>query len=185
MPNFCLRVCVCFFFFFWGGGSFPYGGEKTHKQSPPHQKIPGQSHENFVYVLFFLYVFFFPLPKVTPCLWVTGWGCRSCYFWSELIGLAPILATLYRGPDRGESENLLIRVQVGTSCRGPGPVWWMQQSRSLKFTQCRTGVWKFRAEKDTQTQRFHPKIPCPNPPCLGAFNPRNSLCSGCVFFFEM
>ena len=40
---------------------------------------------------------------------------------------------------------------------------------------------EIRAKKDTQTQRFHPKIPCPNPPFLGAFNPRNSLCSGCVF----
>ena len=38
-----------------------------------------------------------------------------------------------------------------------------------------------RAEKDTQTQRFHQKIPCLNPPFLGAFKPRNSLCSGCVF----
>ena len=40
---------------------------------------------------------------------------------------------------------------------------------------------EIRAKKDTQTQRFHPKIPCLNPPFLGAFNPRNSLCSGCVF----
>ena len=38
-----------------------------------------------------------------------------------------------------------------------------------------------RAKKDTQTQRFHPKIPCLDPPFLEAFNPRNSLCSGCVF----
>ena len=38
-----------------------------------------------------------------------------------------------------------------------------------------------RAKKDTQTQRFHTKIPCLYPPFLGAFNPRNSLCSDCVF----
>ena len=40
---------------------------------------------------------------------------------------------------------------------------------------------EIRAKKDTRTQRFHPKIPCLNPPFLGAFNSRNSLCSGCVF----
>ena len=40
--------------FFW---VIPYGGEKHINKIPP--KIPGQSHENFVYV-FFLYVFFRP-----------------------------------------------------------------------------------------------------------------------------
>ena len=61
-------------------------------------------------------------------------------------------------------------------------------------TKSRKGAWRnvaaerpwctfvtfFRAKKDTQTQRFHPKTPCLDPPFLEAFNPRNSLCSGCV-----
>ena len=44
---------------------------------------------------------------------------------------------------------------------------------------------KVRAEKDTQTQRFHQKIPCLNPPSLGGSNPRNSLCSDCVFLWNV
>ena len=38
-----------------------------------------------------------------------------------------------------------------------------------------------KAEKDTQTQRFHQESHAWIHLFLGAFNPRNSLCSGCVF----
>ena len=54
-------------------------------------------------------------------------------------------------------------------------------ANSMAATPPVTATPSIRAKKDTQTQRFHPKIPCLNPPFLGAFNPRNSLCSGCVF----
>ena len=50
----------------------PYGGEKTHKQSPP-PKIPGQSREVLVYVSFVLSVFFLlPLNKNSADVWKKG-----------------------------------------------------------------------------------------------------------------
>ena len=36
-------------------------GRKTHKQNFATLKIPGQSHENVVYVFFSLFVFFAPV----------------------------------------------------------------------------------------------------------------------------
>ena len=48
------KLFMCFFFFFFG--SFLMGEEKHINKIPP--KIPGQSHENFVYVFCSLCVFF-------------------------------------------------------------------------------------------------------------------------------
>ena len=54
------NLFMCFF------RVIPYGGEKTHKQNPP--QIPGQSRENFVYVISSLCVcvcfFFFFGPQL-------------------------------------------------------------------------------------------------------------------------
>ena len=40
---------------------------------------------------------------------------------------------------------------------------------------------KTQGRKRHPNTKISPRIPCLNPPFSGAFNPRNSLCSGCVF----
>ena len=39
----------------------------------------------------------------------------------------------------------------------------------------------YQGRKRHPNTKISPRIPCPNPPFLGAFNPRNSLCSCCAF----
>ena len=77
---------------------------------------------------------------------------------------------------RGASRRKLV-----TKCtlRGlPAPS--QRPSRSFGSSS-RSAIFLSSRPKKHPNTKISPRIPCLNPPFSGAFNPRNSLCSGCVF----